>query len=99
VLAGIVTCTYPPAIVAGTTLFRSDASIGGRIAGLATFVIVGTLMVALPVVGNYVAPTWAAHHTSGMFNWTIRHRRTLLVVILIAVGVFISVRAVLLLAR
>ena len=95
--AGVVTCTYPPAIVAGTTLFRSDASVGGRLVGLAIFVIVGTLMVALPVVGTYVAPTWAAHHSNGLFNWTIRHRRTLLVVILVAVGLFISVRAVVLL--
>jgi len=95
--AGVVACTYPPAIVAGTTLFRSDASVGGRVAGLATFVIVGTLMVALPVVGSYAAPEWAARRSNGLFNWTLHHRRTLLVTILIAVGVFISVRAVVLL--
>jgi len=96
---GVVACTYPPALVAGTTLFRSDASTAGRVAGLATFVIVGTLMVALPVVGRYVAPTWAARQSDSLFNWTLHHRRTLLVVILSAVGVFICVRAMLHLTR
>ncbi|MEP7111855.1 MAG: GAP family protein [Ilumatobacteraceae bacterium] len=92
--AGLITCTYPPAIVAGTTLLRSHASTAGRVAGLATFVIVGTLMVALPVVGTYVSPTWAGSRSDRLFNWTLRHRRTLLVAILIVVGVFIAVRAI-----
>ena len=51
-LTGLVTATYPPAIVAGTTLLRSDATTAARVIGLATFVAVGTLMVATPVVGT-----------------------------------------------
>ena len=58
--AGVIACTYPPAIVAGTTLLRSHASTAGCVAGLATFVIVGTLMVAVPVGGTYVSPDCAA---------------------------------------
>jgi len=98
-VTGIVACTYPPAIVAGTTLFRSDASTGGRVVGLLTFVVVGTLMVGIPVLGSYTSPTWAARRSDALFNWTLRHRRTLLITIVTAVGLFISVRAILLLAH
>ena len=94
-VAGVLACTYPPAIVAGTSLLRSHASTAGRVAGLATFVIVGTLMVALPVVATYVSPAWAASRSDRLFNWTLRHRRTLLVTILTVLGLFISVRALL----
>ena len=92
--AGVIACTYPPAIVAGTTLLRSHASTAGRVAGLATFVIVGTLMVALPVVGSYVSPEWSASRSDRLFQWTLRHRRTILTTILIALGLFISLRAI-----
>ena len=98
-LAGMVACTYPPAIVAGTTLLRSHAPTAGRLAGLATFVVVGTLMVATPVVASYVSPIWAARHSDRMFDWTLRHKRTLLIVILALLGLFISVRAILHLAH
>ena len=91
--AGVIACTYPPAIVAGTTLLRSHASTASRVAALATFVFVGTLMVALPVVGTYVSPVWAASRSDRLFNWTLRHRRNLLITILIVVGLFIAVRA------
>ncbi len=98
-IAGVITCTYPPAIVAGTTLLRSRASTAARVTGLATFVIVGTIMVALPVVGTYVAPAWAARRSDRLFDWTLRHRRNLLVAILTVLGLFISTRAVLHLAH
>lgn len=91
---GMLTCTYPPAIVAGTTLLRSHVSTAGRVAGLATFVIVGTVMVAAPVVGTYVSPTWSASRSDRVFDWTLRHRRVLLITILLVLGLFISVRAV-----
>jgi hypothetical protein len=93
--AGMLTCTYPPAIVAGTTLLRSHVSTTGRVAGLATFVILGTLMVAMPVIGSYVSPTWAMSRSDRLFNWTLRHRRTLLVTILTVLGLFIAGRALL----
>ena len=80
---------------AGTTLLRSHASTAGRVAGMATFVIVGTLMVALPVVGTYVSPAWSARRSDRLFNWTLRHRRTLLITLLTMLGLFISVRALL----
>jgi hypothetical protein len=92
---GVVTATYPPAIVAGTTLLRSDASAVARLIGLSTFVVVGTLMVAAPVVGMYAAPTWTGRRLDVVFGWTLRHRRVLLTTILIAVGTFVAVRAVL----
>ena len=94
-LTGLVTATYPPAIIAGTTLLRSDASTLGRVGGLATFVVVGTLMVAAPVVGTYVSPTWAGRRSDEVFAWTLRHRRILLTTILLAVGSFVAVRALL----
>ncbi len=97
--AGMITCTYPPAIIAGTTLLRSHASNAGRVAGLATFVIIGSLMVALPVAGTYMSPTWAARHSDRMFDWTLRHRRNLLVTIVAVLGLFIAVRAILHLAH
>jgi hypothetical protein len=90
---GMLACTYPPAIVAGTTLLRSHASTAGRVSGLVTFVVVGTLMVALPVVAMYVSPVWAASRSDSVFNWTLRHRRTLLVTVLTVVGVLIAARA------
>ena len=93
--AGMIACTYPPAIVAGTTLLRSHASTATRVVGLATFVIVGTLMVALPVVGTYVSPAWAASRSDRLFNWTLRHRRALLITILTVRALLISVGAVL----
>ena len=92
--AGVLACTYPPAIVAGTTLLRSHASTTGRVAGLAAFVIVGTLMVAIPVVATYVSPVWSASRSDRVFDWTLRHRRTLLVTILTVLGLIISVRAI-----
>lgn len=94
-LTGMVTSTYPPAIVAGTTLLRSDASTVARVVGLATFVVVGTVMVAAPVVGMYVSPAWAGRRSDLVFDWTLRHRRILLTTILILVGSFIALRAVL----
>ena len=94
-LTGLVTATYPPAIIAGTTLLRSDASTLARIGGLATFVVVGTLMVAAPVVGTYVSPAWAGRRSDAVFDWTLRHRRILLTTILIVVGSFVAVRALL----
>jgi hypothetical protein len=97
-LVGVVTATYPPAIVAGTTLLLSDASTLGRLMAMATFVVVGSLMVAAPVVATYVAPTWSGRHLDALFAWTLRHRRILLTTILIAVGLFIAARAVLHLA-
>jgi hypothetical protein len=93
-IAGVATATYPPAIVAGTTLFRSDASTAARIVALSVFLGVGTVMVAAPVVGMYAAPNWTTHHMDRMYGWTLRHRRILLTVILGAVGLFIAVRAV-----
>ncbi|HEY0518435.1 MAG TPA: GAP family protein [Ilumatobacteraceae bacterium] len=92
---GLATATYPPAIVAGTTLLRSDASPLARALGLATFVAVGTVMVATPVVGTYLSPAWAARKSDALFDWTLHHRRILLTTIVIAVGSFIAVRAVL----
>ena len=91
--AGVITCTYPPAIIAGTTLLRSHVSNAGRLAGLATFVVIGTVMVALPVIANYVSPVWAAHNSDRLFDWTLRHRRNLLILIVTVLGLFISVRA------
>ena len=93
--AGVIVCTYPPAVIAGTTLLRSDASTAARFAGLLTFVVVGTLMVALPVVGTYVAPTWAATRSDQLFNWTLHHRRTLVIAIVAVIGLFITARALL----
>jgi MFS family permease len=98
-LVGVATATYPPAIIAGTTLLRSDASTVARVVGLTTFVFVGTLMVAAPVVAAYIAPAWASRRSDAVFDWTLRHRRILLTVILVAVGSFVAVRAVLLLSR
>jgi hypothetical protein len=92
---GLLTATYPPAIIAGTTLLRSDASTVARVGGLVTFVFVGTLMVAAPVVGTYLSPSWAARRSDAVFDWTLRHRRILLTTILIVVGSFVAVRAVL----
>src|SRR3954451_24562773 len=92
---GVIACPYPPAIIAGTPLLRSDASSAARLAGLLTFVVVGTLMVALPVVGTFVAPAWAATRSDLLFNWTLHHRRTLVIVIVAVVGVFIAGRALL----
>jgi hypothetical protein len=92
-LAGVATATYPPAIVAGTTLFRSFEPTPVRLVALGTFLVVGTLMVAAPVVGMYAAPRWTTHHMDRMYGWTLRHRRFLLTVILGAVGLFIAVRA------
>jgi Sap, sulfolipid-1-addressing protein len=92
-LTGLATATYPPAIVAGTTLLRSNASTVARVAGLVTFVVVGTLMVAAPVVGTYISPTWAGRRSDAVFDWTLRHRRILLTTILIVVGSFIAARA------
>jgi Sap, sulfolipid-1-addressing protein len=98
-LTGLVTATYPPAIVAGTTLLRSDASTVGRVGALVTFVVIGTLMVAAPVVGMYISPTWTGRRSDAVFDWTLRHRRILLTTILIVVGSFISVRALFHLTR
>ena len=92
---GLITATYPPAIIAGTTLLRSDASTPARVGGLVTFLGVGTLMVAAPVVAAYVAPTWAGERSDAVFNWTLRHRRILLSSILFVVGLFVAVRALL----
>ena len=69
------------AIIAGTTLLRSDASTVGRLIGLGTFLVVGTIMVATPVVCTYVAPTWSGRRMDAVFDWTLRHRRILLTVI------------------
>jgi Sap, sulfolipid-1-addressing protein len=98
-LVGVATATYPPAIIAGTTLLRSDASTVARVIGLTTFVAVGSVMVAAPVVAAYAAPAWAGRRSDAVFDWTLRHRRILLTVILIAVGSFVAIRAVLHLAR
>jgi hypothetical protein len=98
-VAGLLTCTYPPAVVAGTTLLRSDSSMSWRVAGFATFVIIGTLMVAVPVMSSYVAPTWASARSDAVFNWMLQHRRNLLIVILTVLGAFISARAILHLAH
>lgn len=93
-LVGVITATYPPAIVAGTTLLRSHASNVGRLVALSTFVGIGSLMVSAPVMGMYLAPDWTHHHMNRVYQWTLRHRRHALTFILIAVGLFISVRAV-----
>jgi hypothetical protein len=92
-VTGVITATYPPALVAGTTLFRSDASDIARIIALGTFLGIGTIMVATPVVGMYAAPNWTTHHMDRVYGWTLRHRRILLTTILGAVGVFVAVRA------
>lgn len=97
-LTGVIACTYPPAIVAGTTLLRSHASQVARVSGLITFVVIGTLMVAAPVVATYVSPMWAGSRSDSVFDWTLRHRRVLLTTIAIVAGVFISTRAVIHLA-
>jgi hypothetical protein len=94
-VTGLVTATYPPAIVAGTTLLRSDASTLARIGGLAVFVVIGTVMVATPVVGTYLAPAWVGRRSDAVFDWTLRHRRILLTTILIVVGSFVAARAAL----
>ncbi len=91
---GVITATYPPAIIAGTTLLRSDASAPARLVGLATFVVIGTLMVAAPVVGTYLAPTWTHARLNAVFGWTLVHRRLLLTAIFILVGTFVAARAV-----
>jgi hypothetical protein len=92
--AGLITATYPPAIIAGTTLLRSDASTVSRVGGLVTFVVVGTIMVAAPVVAAYVSPVWASRRSDLVFEWTLRHRRVLLTTIMVVVGTFVAVRAV-----
>ena len=91
---GLVVSTYPPAIVAGTTLLRSNQSISTRLVGLVTFVVVGSLMVAAPVVSSYTSPTWTRERSDSVFGWTLRHRHVLLTTILFAVGLFIAARAV-----
>jgi hypothetical protein len=98
-VTGLLTATYPPAIVAGTSLLRSRAPTAARVGGLATFVVVGTVMVAAPVVATYISPAWAARRSDAVFDWTLRHRRILLTTILIVVGLFIAGRAVLFLTH
>jgi hypothetical protein len=95
VLVGAFTATYPPAIVAGTTLLRSDVSALGRLVGLSVFLAVATLMVAAPVVATYMAPERSARRLDAVFDWTLHHRRVLLTVILLLVGTFICARSVL----
>jgi len=92
--AGLLVATYPPALVAGTTLLRSRVSMATRLTGLVTFVVFGTIMVATPVVATYVSPAWAGARSDAVFNWTLHHRRILLTIIFTVVGLFISVRAV-----
>lgn len=92
-LTGMFVATYPPAIVAGTTLFRSDESNVVRLIALGTFLGIGTIMVATPVMGMFVAPNWTNHHMGRMYSWTLRHRRVLLTVVLGAVGLFVAIRA------
>lgn len=91
---GLVVSTYPPAIVAGTTLLRSNESSWYRLAGLVTFVLAGSVMVAAPVVSSYISPTWTRDRSDAVFGWTLRHRHVLLTTILIAVGLFIATRAI-----
>jgi hypothetical protein len=91
---GVITATYPPAIIASTTLLRSDASVPARLVGLATFVVIGSLMVAAPVLGTYLAPTWTHARLNAVFEWTLVHRRILLTTIFILVGTFGAARAV-----
>ena len=95
---GVITATYPPAIVVGSTLLRSPESTVVRVAGLVTFLLIGPLMVMAPVIATYAAPTWTARHMDSVFRWTLFHRRNLLTLILTVVGVFIATRAVLHLA-
>ncbi len=98
-LAGVIACTYPPAIIAGTTLLRSHVSVTGRVAGLLAFVSIGSVMVGFPVAAAYVSPVWAGRHSDRLFDWTLRHRRVLLVTIIGVLGVFIVGRAILHLSR
>lgn len=98
-IAGVIACTYPPAIIAGTTLLRSHVSVVGRVSGLLAFVSIGSLMVAFPVAAAYVSPAWAGRHSDRLFDWTLRHRRILLVTIVALLGLFIGGRAVLHLSR
>ena len=49
-------------------------------------------MVAAPVVAVYISPTWASRRSDAVFDWTLRHRRILLTVILIVVGSFVAAR-------
>ena len=90
---GVLTATYPPAIVAGSTLLRSRQPELARVAGLVTFLLIGTLMVMAPVIATYAAPSWAAGHMDSVFRWTLFHRRNLLTLILTVVGVFVATRA------
>ncbi len=96
---GVIACTYPPAILAGTTLLRSHVAVAGRVAALLTFVGVGSVMVAFPVVATYVSPVWAGRHSDRLFDWTLRHRRVLLVTIVAVLGLFIVARALIHLSR
>jgi hypothetical protein len=52
-------------------------------------------MVGAPVLGTYLSPATAGRRSDAVFDWTLRHRRILLTTILITVGSFIALRAVL----
>ena len=68
-LTGMITSTYPPAIVAGPTLLRSRASSVARSGCLATSVVLGTLMGAAPV-----AATYASTESPGARSGPVPHR-------------------------
>ena len=83
----------PTALLVVLVVLRSGRDRGvAFVAGLATATYPPAI-VAAPVVGMYVSPSWAGRRSDAVFDWTLQHRRVLLTTILILVGSFVAVRA------
>lgn len=98
-IAGMSTPTYPAAIAAGTDLVRADVGASGRLLALGVFLVLATVLEAIPVVMQIVHPETAQATIGRWRDAVISRRHTVLFWTLLALGVYLAAKGAIQLLR
>ncbi|MEO5899377.1 MAG: GAP family protein [Ilumatobacteraceae bacterium] len=96
-LTGLLLPSFPAAIAAGASTFRSDIAVSGKAIAIIVFVIVSSITVVVPAVLLYAAPS-TGPALIRINNRVFRERHDITFWVLGAIGLFLVVRSTLHLA-
>jgi hypothetical protein len=91
--AGGVMLTYSVTVAAAIEILKANVNTVDRAVAIAVFAVTSIVSVAAPIAFTLVAPRRAAADLDSWRQWLIRHSRTIGVVLLLAIGAALIIKA------
>jgi hypothetical protein len=91
-LTGLLLPSFPAAIAAGASTFRSDIAVSGKVIAILVFVIISSIIVVVPAVLLYAAPG-TGPALIRLNDWVFRNRHDITFWVLAVIGSFLVVRS------